>query len=364
MIISNIETFATPLVGLVKLTTDSGAHGWGQIATFEAADIVAQTLHRQVARVVLGQDPYQQAHINELVIEQNLKFPGSYICRALAAIDTAFWDLKGRIEQKPVWALLGGSGDPVPVYGSSMRRDITADDEAARMLRLRDERGYRAFKLRVGTSAGHNQDKWPGRTEAIIPTVRKALGDGVVIHADANSCYTPDRAIEIGKILEDNHYGHFEEPCPYWEMDWTRQVTAKLAIPVAGGEQDNWMPVWKQMIREHVVDIVQPDVCYIGGITRALQVAGMAAEYGKLCVPHSANHSLVTVFTLHLWNAVPNHGPFMEFSIEDQGRFRQMFTPALEVNDGKVAIPDEGYGWGVTIRDEWLQAAEYRVSSL
>lgn len=364
MKLTTIETFATSIVALVKITTDSGHHGWGQIATFEAADIVAQTLHRQVARVALGHDPYQQEQLNERIIEHNLKFPGSYICRALAAIDTAIWDLKGRIEQKPVWALLNGSSEAVPVYGSSMRRDITPEDEAARMARLRDDAGYNAFKLRVGTSAGHNRDAWPGRTGTLIPTVRKALGDHMVIHADANSCYTPDRAIEVGKLLEDNHYGHFEEPCPYWELDWTKQVTAKLTIPVAGGEQDNWMPVWKQMIREHVVDIVQPDICYVGGITRTLQIARMAAEYGKLCVPHSANHSLVTVFTLHLWNAMSNHGPFLEFSIEDQEQFRRMFTPTLEPVDGRVAIPDEGHGWGITIQDEWLQVAEYRVSTL
>jgi hypothetical protein len=101
MKIVKIESFAQPLVGLVKITTDSGEHGWGQIATFAAADIVAQVLHRMVAPVVLGNDPYQQDDINELVIARNLKFPGSFICRALAAIDTAIWDLKGKIAQKP-----------------------------------------------------------------------------------------------------------------------------------------------------------------------------------------------------------------------------------------------------------------------
>ena len=87
-------------------------------------------------------------------------------------------------------------------------------------------------------------------------------------------------AIDLGTPGEDNHYGHFEEPCPYWEYDWTRMVTRKLTIPVAGGEQDNYMPAWKTMIRDHVVDIVQPDICYIGGFTRAREVADMAAEYG------------------------------------------------------------------------------------
>ncbi len=362
MRITRIESFVTRTVGLVRLTVDSGHTGWGQIATYEAADLVAQTLHRQVAPVVLGRDPVDRDRLGEAVIEANLKFPGSYICRALAAIDTATWDLQGKLEGKPVCELLGGSADPVPVYGSSMRRDITPEDEAERMARLREEQGFRAFKLRVGTPAGHNRDAWPGRTAALIPAVRQALGDEVTIHADANSCYTPDRAFEVGKLLEDHGYGHFEEPCPYWKMDWTQRVTAKLAIPVAGGEQDNWIPVWERMIRDHVVDIVQPDICYVGGVTRARQVARMAAEYGMLCVPHSANHSLVTVFTLHLWNALPNHGPFLEFSIEGQESFRAMFTPELKAIDGKVAIPAQGPGWGVTIDEEWLKKAEYGLS--
>jgi L-alanine-DL-glutamate epimerase-like enolase superfamily enzyme len=360
--IVRVESFARPEVALVRLTTDSGDWGWGQIATTEAADIVAQTLHRQVAPVVLGRDPEEPEAIGQAVLEATLKFPGSYICRALASVDTAMLDLRARRAGVPVCQLLGGRPDPVPVYGSSMSRAITPTDEAARMVRLRDDQGFRAFKIRAGTTAGHNQDPWPGRTRELIPTVRRSLGDEVVIHADANSCYTPDKAVEIGRMLEDQRFGHFEEPCPYWELDWTRVVTEKLRIPVAGGEQDNYMPVWRQIIREHVVDIVQPDICYIGGFTRALQVARMAAEYGLPCTPHSANHSLVTVFTLHLRNVMPNPGPFMEFSIEDQSLYRPMYSPILEVKDGVVVLPSEGPGWGVTIREEWLAGSEYRKS--
>ena len=194
MKIIKLETFAIPDVGLLKMTTDTGNEGWGQIATYESADLVARVLHRQVSPVALGKDPYEQEELNDLVIEENLKFPGSFICRALAAIDTAIWDMKGKISQKPVYELLGATGKPVDVYGSSMSREITPEDEAARMKKLANENGYRAFKLRVGTSAGRNEDAWPGRTEKIIPTVRKALGDQITIHADANSCYTPDCA--------------------------------------------------------------------------------------------------------------------------------------------------------------------------
>jgi len=116
------------------------------------------------------------------------------------------------------------------------------------------------------------------------------------------------------------------------------------------------------MIHMRAVDIVQPDVCYIGGITRALRVAKMAAEAGLPCVPHSANLSLVTVFTLHMLAAIPNAGPYLEYSIEPTGWTDGLYTPALHVEDGSVAVPD-GPGWGIEINPDWLEQAHYQVSS-
>ncbi len=121
------------------------------------------------------------------------------------------------------------------------------------------------------------------RTEELIPTVRKAIGEDTALLVDGNSCYTPKRAIEVGKILEDSGGGHFEEPCPHWELEWTQEATAALGIDVAGGEQDNDLTQWWRMIAMDVVDIVQPDICYVGGLTRALEVAKMASEAGKPC---------------------------------------------------------------------------------
>ena len=106
-----------------------------------------------------------------------------------------------------------------------MRRDISPADEATRLARLRDTLGCKAFKIRLGTPGGRNQDAAPGRSEAIIPAVRKAVGPEIELHADANSCYTPDVAIAMGRRLEDARYAAFEEPCPYWELEWTQEVT-------------------------------------------------------------------------------------------------------------------------------------------
>jgi L-alanine-DL-glutamate epimerase-like enolase superfamily enzyme len=111
----------------------------------------------------------------------------------------------------------------------------------------------------------------------------------------------------------------------------------------------------------HAVDIVQPDICYVGGLARAMRVAAMADKFNIPCVPHSANLSLVTAFSLHMMGAIPNAGPYLEFTIEPDGWTRDLFTPALKIQDGCVAIPD-GPGWGVTVNPEWLTRADRQVS--
>jgi L-alanine-DL-glutamate epimerase-like enolase superfamily enzyme len=360
MRIQSIETFTRGPVGVVRVRTDDGKEGFGQMAPFNA-DIAATVLHRQIAPVALGSDAADLEALSDRCVEANYKFPWSYVCRALAGLDTALWDLRAKAEGKGVCQLLGGRARAIPAYGSSMRRDITPEDEAGRLGRLRQEKGFGAFKVRIGKVCGHDQDQWPRRTESLVPAVRKAVGDGVRLLVDANSCYTPAKAIQVGRMLEDHGVCHFEEPCPYWELEWTAQVAAALKVPVAGGEQDNDLAQWRRMVGMRAVDVVQPDVCYVGGLTRALRVASIARAADLPCVPHSANLSLVTVFTLHLLAAIANAGPHLEFSIEPSEWTRDLYHPALEVRDGKVAVP-EGPGWGVIISPAWLAAAVRQVS--
>lgn len=362
MKITRLETFTQGPICIVRATTDDGAQGIGQIAPFNA-DISATVFHRQVAPHALGANPIDTGSLNDHILEAEYKFPGSYVCRALTGLDTALWDLKARLEGKSVCELLGGTPRLFPVYGSSMRRDITPQDEAARLSELKDRDGYGAFKIRIGKVCGHDQDEWPGRTEALVPAVRKAIGLDTFLLVDGNSCYTPRKAIEVGKMLQENWVCHFEEPCPYWELEWTAEVTRTLDMAVAGGEQDYDLNQWRRIIQMKAVDIVQPDICYVGGLTRALRVAHMAEQAGLPCVPHSANLSMVTVFTLHMMGAIHNAGPYIEYSIEPTPWTQNLFSPALDVRDGKVQIP-QAPGWGVEINPAWLQKAQYQVSSL
>ena len=363
MKIRSIETFSTEFVGFVRVRTDGGAEGWGQMSTYNA-DISATVLHRQVAPHGLGEDALDIDALVDAIAEKEHKFPGSYLRRAMAGLDTALWDLRSKIEGKSICELLGGVPRPLRVYASSMRRDITPEDEATRLARLRDAHGYDAFKFRVGRECGHDIDEWPGRTEAVVPAVRKALGDDVALLVDANSGFSPIKAIEVGHMLEDNGVVHFEEPCPYWELEWTAEVTRALDLDVTGGEQDCSLAQWRRMIHMPAVDVVQPDICYVGGLTRTLRVAAMAADAGLACTPHCANLSLVTVFTLHMMGAIGNAGPYVEFSIEPRSYYpwqEGQFSPALVAEDGKVRIPD-GPGWGVEITPEWLAGAHHQIS--
>lgn len=365
MKIKSIETFSTIDVGFVRVTTEDGHQGWGQVSTYHS-DISALVLHRQVAPYALGADAMDIDTLVDLIPEREHKFPGSYLRRAIGGLDTALWDLHGKLQEKSVCELLGGLPRPIRVYGSSMKRDITGAEEAERLVRLRGEFGYDAFKVRVGSECGHNVDETPGRTEEIIPAVSKAVGSEVDLLADANSCYTPDRAIEVGRMLEANGFCHYEEPCPYWELDWTKQVTDTLDIDVTGGEQDCDLATWRRMVEMRAVDILQPDICYLGGLTRTLRVADYAQKAGLPCTPHAANLSLVTIFTLHMMGAIKAAGPYVEFSIEGEDYYPWqygLYDPFPVAKDGKVQIPD-GPGWGVEINKGWLEKAEYQISSV
>src|SRR4051812_40590502 len=227
MKITTIETFDREPVCIVRVRTEDGREGFGQTAPGQSG-ILASILHHQLAQHALGRDATEVGAVVDACVDGEYKWEGPHLCRALAGLDTALWDLRGKLAGKSVCELLGGRPRPFPVYASSMRRDIAPADEAERLARPRDEQGFAAFKFRIGRENGHDADEWPGRTEAIVPAVRAALGDDVALLVDANGCYTPRKAIEVGRFLEQHGVCHFEEPCPFWELEWTAEVAAAL----------------------------------------------------------------------------------------------------------------------------------------
>lgn len=361
--IDRIETFLRDQVVLVRVSTDDGQEGWGQAAPYHAG-LTEQVLHEMVAPLFLGQDPWDlEALVND-ALRKNHKFLGGFLHRALGGIDTALWDLNAKAARVPVYKLLGGAArTSIPVYVSSMIRTTTPQEEAARIQEQIADKGYRAVKTRVGQEMAADVDAWPGRTEEIIPVMRDVLGDDIELSADANGGFSVGRAVRVGRMLEDYGYFHFEEPLPYTDIEGTAHVTATLDIPVSGGEQDYSLSQFRRMLAMRAVDIIQPDVGYIGGVSRARKVAIMAEAAGIPCTPHCANHSLLQIFCLHLAVAMPSVSQYQEWSAESPAWERDLFSPLPEVVDGEVAAPTLP-GWGVEIDSTFLRATTARASVL
>ncbi|WP_420546713.1 mandelate racemase/muconate lactonizing enzyme family protein [Curvivirga sp.] len=366
MKITKLETFTNEFVGFVRLTTEDGKQGWGQVSTYNS-DITCQIFHRQIAPWALGTEIEDIETVIDKIPEHEHKYPGSYVLRAMSGLDTAVWDWRGKVAEKPVAELLGGTAGSLRSYASSMRRDITPQDEADRLKALKDKYGFDAFKFRVGAECGRDVDEWPGRTEEVVPTVRKTLGDDVSLLVDGNSGFSAKRAIEVGHMLEANGVEHFEEPCPYWLMEETKQVTDVISLDVTGGEQDCDFQHWKRMMDMGAVNVIQPDILYMGGMIRTMEVTKMGAERGYKCTPHCANLSMVTLFTMHLLRAIPNAGKYLEFSIEGPEYYpwqQELFVKdPYQIVDGHATVTDEP-GWGVEISPEWLATSSYQISEL
>jgi L-alanine-DL-glutamate epimerase-like enolase superfamily enzyme len=209
-------------------------------------------------------------------------------------------------------------------------------------------------KYRLGGRMDRNRDAMPGRTEKLIPLSRKALGDKIVIHADANSSYDPPQAIKIGKMLEDIKCIHYEEPCPFDDFVATKKVADALSIPIALGEQESSHWRFQEMIQRRVADIVQPDLYYYGGLIRSLRVARMAEVAGLATTAHLSG-DFGFVYLLHFAASAAKIGPWQEYKkgIETYGRW---FDPPLRISEGALTVP-QAPGVGIVDPKEILKGA-------
>ena len=194
----------------------------------------------------------------------------------------------------------------------------------------------------------------PGRTEAMIPLVRKTFGDDMVLYADSNSYYSVEEAIRAGRLLEEYDYQFFEEPVPFHWYEETKQVTDSLSIPVAGGEQEFSLHGFRWLIANDGLEIVQPDVFYFGGMVRAMKVALMAKVFGKSCTPHMSGGDLGFLYMMHFASALPNAMPHHEFKgFRTNIDFECKTSPLQSVN-GVVKVPT-GPGLGVDINPDFIE---------
>ena len=262
----------------------------------------------------------------------------------------------GKTANRPLADFFGGTvRRDIRVYYASGNRGNTPAAEIEHLQRLVAGSGVKAIKFRLGGRMSRNVDSLPGRTEALIPLVRKTFGDQMTLYGDSNSSYDAREAIRIGRMMEEHGYGFYEEPCEFDDLWSTKAVADALTIPVAGGEQEFSMHRWKWTIANRGVDIVQPDLHYGGGMIRATKVARMAAAAGMSVVPHMSGGGLGYVDVVQFASFTPNIGPFMEFK-GNTSLPVACETSTLRCDNGKVRCP-AGSGMGVTVEPEFVAQA-------
>ena len=278
----------------VHIKTDEGVEGLG---IGEAAPGVRQVIETGFKHLLIDQDPFGIEKLRNDMFWRSHRYGRQGIAsRALSAVDIGLWDLKAKALGLPLYKLLGPFTNTVPIYGSGGWTDFTEDELLAEMTGYVEQR-IKGVKMKVGKDFGKSEREDLERVAA----VRKAVGDDVALYVDANSGYYAKQAIYMSREFEEYQVGWLEEPVIADDLQGLADVRHATNIPVAAGEEEYTKQGFKELISRGGVDIVQPDVMRIGGITEWMKVAHLAQAFNLPVTPHAAQ-----LVHLHLACTIPN----------------------------------------------------------
>lgn len=344
---------------VVRIRARSGATGLA-VGNELQMGFLYPILKQRIAPYLIGKDAREWEKLLEgvYVHASNYKMQGLPFWLPLANVEFAIVDLLGRVSGRSAAQLMGGVlRDKVEVYQAFNDREKTPEASVANVERTIAETGANAVKFKVGGRMSRNRDSLPGRTEAIIPLMRKRLGEAMTLYADSNGSYDVPEAIRIGRILQAHRVAFYEEPVPFDHFGDTKAVADALDLPVAGGEQDASMYNFKWSLAHDALQIVQPDLFYFGGFVRCIRVARMAAALGRDCTPHISGTGLGFMYMLHFAACVPNIGAHQEFKGFDGEVPAHCPTSSLR-SEGGFVTPPSGPGLGVELDPSWIARAK------
>lgn len=289
------------------------------------------------------------------VYKSNYKLQNLALWVPLATLEFAILDMLGKIAGKSMGALIGDIHHAeIAVYQANNFRGKSAEESIGLIQEQVEETHAKALKFKIGGRMSKNEDYPPGRSEALIPMVRKTFGDDMAIYTDSNGSYDAQEAIRIGRLIEAYKFDFYEEPVPFDWYEETKEVADALSVPIAGGEQEPSMHNFRWLIANNALDIVQPDIFYFGGMIRSMRVARMAAARNLTCVPHISGSGLGYLYMMHFVSAVENAGPFHEFKGFNMEIPLECPTSSLSSDGGVVKVPT-GDGLGVIIDPAYIQ---------
>jgi len=286
---------------LVRIDTDDGITGVGE-GLVRLAPRATMEIVNDLAAILRGRDPMETEVIwDDLYATMlNRGHNRGYMLEAIAAIDTALWDIKGKALGQPIYRLLGGSDAGIPCYASSVR--LKAPEEAAQDARSVVDAGFKAVKLKIGRGRGRL-----GEDMASVSAVRDAIGPDVELMVDANCAYKYPEALKMARHLEAVNAAWFEEPVAPNDLHHYRQLRDKVDVPIAAGETWFTRYDFREALQEEAIDVAQPDVSRAGGITETWRIAQLASSFHVTFAPHTGQSSIVClVAAIHLAASAAN----------------------------------------------------------
>ncbi len=352
---------------IVEVETDEGITGWGEC--FGAGNIALANkgiVEKVIQPMVLGMQALDRDviwhKVYNLMRDHGQK---GMPLQALSGVDIALWDIAGKAAGLPIYKMIGGAHrEKIEVYGYGMMlRPENVDslvsrfmDEATKI----KEKGFKAVKMKVGLG--------PKDDLRLIESVRRGVGDNYRFMVDANHAYTTHDAFYVGRAMEEFDPYWFEEPVAPEDLDGYRELRASLKVNISGGEAEFNRWGWRNLLESRGLDIAQPEVCALGGISEYLRVLALCHAHFTPVVNHVWGSAIAVATNLHLLAAMPPlpgglfpWEPMLEYDTTHNRFIDDLLTESLEIknqvkaNNGTVSLPT-GPGLGVTPKRDFLNS--------
>ena len=334
-IMSGLGPITTTGVLVVRLETTGGAVGENLIFTLNNKRLAV--LDEMVLSLAPLVEEMEATHSTAFwsAAWREINFVGhkGVPVMGISAVDGALWDLRGKMAGLPIHKLIGAARDRVPVYASAGLWLSASVDELQAEARGFVEQGFRAVKMRLGKPTA-------AEDAARVRAVREAVGPGVALMADANQQLDVNRAIRLGRMLEEFDLTWFEEPLPAYDLEGVARVAAALDTPIASGETEYTRYCFRTMLELKSADILMPDLQRVGGVTEFLRVGHMADAFD---VPVSSH--LFPEMSVQVLAALGN-ATWLEY----MPWFAPLYETGLAIEDGHVPVP-QGPGWGLALSE-------------
>ena len=356
---------------LVEVETDEGITGWGEC--FGPGNIALANkyiVEKVIQPLIKGDDPLNKEYIWHKVYNL-LRDSGQkgMPIQALSGIDIALWDILAKKSNLPLYQLLGGkTNDKIPVYGYGMMLQKKTVEELCELFKNEasqiKEKNFKAMKMKIGMG--------PKEDLKLVSAVRDTIGSEFKLMVDANHAYNKNDALYVGKGLDEMNIYWFEEPVAPEDYDSYKELKQKLKTNIAGGEAEFTKYGWNQLIKNNCIDIAQPEVCGLGGITEYLKVSALAQSNFIPIVNHVWGSALSVAVNLHLLTTLPDMpgGLFptksmLEFDTTEKNIFitdlaEEKFSILDQVkNKNGFASPLENIGIGINPNKDFIKKYEY-----